>query len=416
MAFLVKKFGGTSVGSIERIQAVALQLKSAHEAGDRLVVVLSAMSGETDKLVGYAREISKSGVVDVRELDVLLATGEQVTIALLVMALKELGVDAVSYTGFQVPIRTDDSHGKARIESIDPERIRGDVDAGRVVVVAGFQGVDDKGDITTLGRGGSDTSAVALAAALEADECQIYTDVDGVYTTDPRVESRARRLDSITFEEMLELASLGSKVLQIRAVEFAGKWRVPLRVLSTFEPGPGTLITLDNEDNDMENALVSGIAINRSEAQVTVTGVVDKPGTAFAILGPIAELNIEVDMIIQNIGADGTTDFTFTVHRDDYKRVIDYLTTHQQDIGAKTVSGDDRITKLSIVGVGMRSHAGIASRMFKALSDAGINLRMIATSEIKISVVIDEKYTELGVRSLHEEFELADEQVVTEFN
>lgn len=406
MAFLVKKYGGTSVGTVERIQHVARSLKEARDAGDDVVVVVSAMSGETNRLVALAREVQPA-VVDVRELDVLLSTGEQVTIALLSMALKELGVDACSYTGAQVKILTDDSHSKARIVSIDTQRIMKDIDAGRVVVVAGFQGVDEKGDITTLGRGGSDTSAVALAAALKCDECQIFTDVDGVYTTDPRVESRARRLDRITFEEMLEMASLGSKVLQIRAVEFAGKYNVPLRVLSSFKPGEGTLITYDDEENSMEQALISGIAFNRDEAQITITGVADKPGTAFAILGPISDLNVEVDMIIQNIGADETTDFTFTVHRDEYKRVIDYLTSKQSELGAKSISGNDRIAKLSIVGVGMRSHAGIASRMFRRLSESGINMRLITTSEIKISVVIDEKYLELGVRALHEEFELA---------
>lgn len=411
MAFLVKKYGGTSVGSVERIQHVAQSIKLAREAGDDIVVVVSAMSGETNRLVALAREIMPA-VVDVRELDVLLATGEQVTIALLAMALKEIGVDACSYTGAQVRILTDDSHSKARIQHIDTVRIMADIKAGRVVVVAGFQGVDDKGDITTLGRGGSDTSAVALAAALKCDECQIFTDVDGVYTTDPRVESRARRLDRITFEEMLEMASLGSKVLQIRAVEFAGKYNVPLRVLSSFTPGEGTLITYDDEENTMEQALVSGIAFNRDEAQITVTGVADKPGTAYSILGPISDLNVEVDMIIQNIGAEDTTDFTFTVHRDEYKRVMDFLNARKEELGARTISGDNRIAKLSIVGVGMRSHAGIASRMFRSLYEAGINLRLITTSEIKISVVIDEKYLELGVRALHEEFELADSNAV----
>lgn len=407
MAFLVKKYGGTSVGSVERIQHVAQSIKQAKESGDDVVVVVSAMSGETNRLVAMAREVMPA-VVDVRELDVLLSTGEQVTIALLSMALKELGVDARSYTGAQVRMLTDSSHSKARILNIDTDRIMGDINEGRVVVVAGFQGVDEAGNITTLGRGGSDTSAVALAAALKCDECQIFTDVDGVYTTDPRVESRARRLERITFEEMLEMASLGSKVLQIRAVEFAGKYNVPLRVLSSFKPGEGTLITYDDEENNMEQALVSGIAFNRDEAQITVTGVADQPGTAYAILGPISELNVEVDMIIQNIGEDDTTDFTFTVHRDEYQRVIDYLTANNEKLGAKSITGDDRMAKLSIVGVGMRSHAGIASRMFKSLADAGINMRLISTSEIKISVVIDEKYLELGVRALHEEFELAE--------
>lgn len=407
MAFLVKKYGGTSVGSVERIQHVAQSIKQAKESGDDVVVVVSAMSGETNRLVAMAREVMPA-VVDVRELDVLLSTGEQVTIALLSMALKEIGVDARSYTGAQVRMLTDSSHSKARILDIDTDKIMGDINEGRVVVVAGFQGVDEQGDITTLGRGGSDTSAVALAAALKCDECQIFTDVDGVYTTDPRVESRARRLDRITFEEMLEMASLGSKVLQIRAVEFAGKYNVPLRVLSSFKPGEGTLITYDDEENTMEQALVSGIAFNRDEAQITVTGVKDQPGTAYAILGPISELNVEVDMIIQNIGEDDTTDFTFTVHRDEYRRVIEYLEANNEKLGAKSITGDDRMAKLSIVGVGMRSHAGIASRMFKSLADAGINMRLISTSEIKISVVIDEKYLELGVRALHEEFELAE--------
>lgn len=407
MAFLVKKYGGTSVGSIDRIQHVARSLKAAHDAGDDIIVVVSAMSGETNRLVAMAREMMPAAV-DTRELDVLLSTGEQVTIALLTMALKSLGCDAKSYTGAQVAIRTDDSHSKARILDIDTAPILHDIEARRIVIVAGFQGVNESGDITTLGRGGSDTSAVALAAALKCDECQIFTDVDGVYTTDPRVEKKARRLSRITFEEMLEMASLGSKVLQIRAVEFAGKYNVPLRVLSSFEPGEGTLITYDDEDDTMERALVSGIAFNRDEAQVTMTGVPDMPGVAYAILGPISELNIEVDMIIQNIGADDTTDFTFTVHRDDYRRVIDYLETRREELGAASVGGDDSIVKLSIVGVGMRSHAGIASRMFRSLSDAGINLRLITTSEIKISVVIHEKYLELGVRALHEEFELAE--------
>jgi len=407
MAFLVKKFGGTSVGSIDRIKRVASSLRAARAAGDDIVVVVSAMSGETNRLVGMAREMMPA-VVDVRELDVLLSTGEQVTMSLLAMALKELGTDAISYTGAQVRILTDNSHSKARILDIDTDRIMSDIRAGRIVIVAGFQGVDEEGDITTLGRGGSDTSAVALAAALQCDECQIYTDVDGVYTTDPRVESRARRLDRITFEEMLEMASLGSKVLQIRAVEFAGKYNVPLRVLSTFEPGDGTLITYDDEENTMEQALVSGIAFNRDEAQITVTGIPDKPGTAYSILGPISELNVEVDMIVQNIGANNLADFTFTVHRDDYHKVTEFLQSRQEELGATSISGNDKIVKLSIVGVGMRSHAGIASRMFRALSESGINLRLITTSEIKISVVVDEKYLELGVRALHEEFELAE--------
>jgi len=410
MGLLVKKFGGTSVGTVERIQHVASLLQQDHEAGQEQVVVVSAMSGETNRLVAMAREMMP-GAVDTRELDVLLSTGEQVTIALLCMALKALGIDARSYTGAQVRILTDNSHSKARIVDIDTERLRDDLDARRVVVVAGFQGVTAAGAITTLGRGGSDTSAVALGAALNCDECQIYTDVDGVYTTDPRVESRARRLERITFEEMLEMASLGSKVLQIRAVEFAGKYNVPVRVLSSFKEGPGTLITLDEGENSMEQAVVSGIAFNRDEAQITVTGVADQPGVAYAILGPIADLNVEVDMIVQNIGGNDTTDFTFTVHRDEYRRVMDFLIARQQEIGASSVEGNDRIVKLSIVGVGMRSHAGIASRMFRALAESNINLRLITTSEIKISVVVDEKYLELGVRALHEEFDLAEPAV-----
>jgi aspartate kinase len=406
MAFLVKKFGGTSVGTVERIQRVAQQLKAAKEAGDDIVVVVSAMSGETNRLVALAKEIQPS-TVDVRELDVLLATGEQVTIALLTMALKALGCDARSYTGGQVKILTDNAHSKARIESIDTENLMKDVRAGSIVVVAGFQGVSADGSITTLGRGGSDTSAVALAAALGADECQIFTDVDGVYTTDPRVESNARRLAKITFEEMLEMASLGSKVLQIRAVEFAGKYNVPLRVLSTFEPGEGTLITYDDEETTMEQALVSGIAFSRNEAQITVVGVADQPGIAYKILGPVSDLNVEVDMIVQNKGTGDRTDFTFTVERNDYTKVIDFLTAKKAELAADSVIGNNKIAKLSIVGVGMRSHAGIASRMFRALAEAGINLQLISTSEIKVSVVIDEKYLELGVRALHEEFELA---------
>lgn len=407
MPFYVKKFGGTSVGSIERIKRIADSLRAARNSGEDIVVVVSAMSGETNRLVALARDVSPA-VVDVRELDVLLSTGEQVTIALLSMALKEVGCDAVSYTGAQVRVLTDSSHSKARITHIDTDPIMADIRAGRVVVVAGFQGVDEDGDITTLGRGGSDTSAVALAAALGCDECQIYTDVDGVYTTDPRVESRARRLDRITFEEMLEMSSLGSKILQIRAVEFAGKYNVPLRVLSSFEPGEGTLITYDDEENTMEQALISGIAFNRDEAQITVTGIPDQPGTAYAVLGPISELNVEVDMIVQNIGANNSADFTFTVHRDDYHKVMKFLQDRQAELGALSISGNDKIVKLSLVGVGMRSHAGIASRMFKTLSEAGINMRLITTSEIKISVAVDEKYLELGVRALHEEFELAE--------
>ena len=405
MALLVKKFGGTSVGTTDRINAVADKLAAAHAAGESQVIVVSAMSGETNRLVTMANEMMPERA-DPRELDVLLSTGEQVTMSLLCMALMERGVAARSYTGAQVQILTDNSYNKARILDIDVSNIESDLAENKVVVVAGFQGVDSEHNITTLGRGGSDTSAVALAAVLKADECQIFTDVDGVYTTDPRIEPRARRMQRITFEEMLEMASLGSKVLQIRAVEFAGKYNVPLRVLSTFEEGEGTLITYDDEDSNMEQALVSGIAFSKDEAQVTVSSVADRPGTAYAILGPISDLNIEVDMIVQNIGEDGSTDFTFTVHRNDFNRVMDFLNANKDEVGARNISGDNKIVKLSIVGVGMRSHAGIASRMFKSLADAGINLRLITTSEIKISVVIDEKYMELGVRALHEEFEL----------
>ena len=404
MAFLVQKFGGTSVGTLERIQGIANKVKASREQGNDLVVVLSAMSGETDRLVGLAKGLSSRPAP--REMDVLLSTGEQVTIALLCIALKELGIEARSYTGQQVRITTDSAHTKARIQSIDQENIRRDLDAGRVVVVAGFQGVDAHGNITTLGRGGSDTTAVALAAALKADECQIFTDVDGVYTTDPRVEPQARRLDRITFEEMLEMASLGSKVLQIRAVEFAGKYSVPLRVLSTFVDGPGTLITL--EDDVVEDPLISGIAFNRDEAQITVRGVPDQPGVASAILGPVGAANIEIDMIVQNVAADGkTTDFTFTVHRNDFDRTMEIAESYVDALGARCVSGDAHIAKVSLVGVGMRSHAGIASTMFAALAKQNINIRMISTSEIKISVVIDDKHLELAVRELHEAFNLA---------
>ncbi|HHQ41576.1 MAG TPA: aspartate kinase [Chromatiales bacterium] len=403
MALIVQKYGGTSVGSIERIEHVAEKVAATRRQGHQVVVVVSAMSGETDRLLGLARAISERP--DPRELDVLLATGEQVTIALLAIALAKRGCPARSYTGAQVHILTDSAHNKARIRDIDAARVRRDLAEGRVVVVAGFQGVDEHGNITTLGRGGSDTTAVALAAALGADECQIFTDVDGVYTTDPRVVPEARRLDRITFEEMLEMASLGSKVLQIRAVEFAGKYNVPLRVLSTFEEGPGTLITY--EEPEMEQPLISGVAFNRDEAKLTVVGVPDQPGVAWRILGPIAEANIEVDMIVQNVGEDGTTDFTFTVHRNDYPQALEILRRTAEELGAREVTGDDRIVKISLVGVGMRSHAGIASRMFEALAKEGINIRMISTSEIKISVVVDEKYLELGVRALHEAFDLA---------
>ncbi len=402
MALYVYKFGGTSVGSVERIKTVAEKVKKAHDSGDQIVVVLSAMSGETNRLVALAKEMQTQPTD--REMDVLLSTGEQVTISLLCMALHNLGCDASSYTGGQVKILTDSSHTKARIREIEDAKIHADLKAGKVVVVAGFQGVDEYGNITTLGRGGSDTTAVALAAALKADECHIYTDVDGVYTTDPRVEPKARRLDHITFEEMLEMASLGSKVLQIRSVEFAGKYNVALRVLSSFKEGNGTLITY--EESQMESALISGIAFNRDEAKLTITGVPDLPGVAFKILGPIADANIEVDMIVQNIADDATTDFTFTVHRNDYQRAKTILDQTCVELGARKVTGDNNIVKVSIVGVGMRSHAGIASTMFKTLAAEGINIRMISTSEIKISVVVDEKYLELAVRALHSAFEL----------
>ena len=405
MGLIVQKYGGTSVGSAERIENVAEKVIAWRRRGHDVIVVVSAMSGETNRLIGLARSIDEN--MDPRELDVLLSTGEQVTIALLSMALKKRGFDARSYTGAQVHILTDSAHNKARIMDIDDRRVRNDLGQGRVVVVAGFQGVDEHGNITTLGRGGSDTTAVALAAALKAEECQIYTDVDGVYTTDPRVVPNARRLDRITFEEMLEMASLGSKVLQIRSVEFAGKYNVPLRVLSSFEEGEGTLITY--EEDGMEQALISGIAFNRDEAKVTILGVPDQPGVAHKILGPVAEQNIEVDMIVQNVGADGTTDFTFTVHRNDYGNALAILEHTAGELGAREVNGDDKIVKISLVGVGMRSHAGIASKMFATLAREGINIRMISTSEIKVSVVVDEKYLELGVRSLHEAFELDQE-------
>ena len=403
MALIVQKYGGTSVGSPERIQAVADKVIRYRNQGHQVVVVVSAMSGETDRLLGLASSVSDRPIP--RELDVLLATGEQVTIALLTMALQARDCPARSYTGHQVHILTDDAHNKARIKEIDGQRVMADLTAGRVVVVAGFQGVDDNGNITTLGRGGSDTTAVALAAALKAEECQIFTDVDGVYTTDPRVVPSARRLERITFEEMLEMASLGSKVLQIRAVEFAGKYNVPLRVLSSFEEGDGTLISY--EDEGMEQALISGIAFNRDEAKLTALGVPDQPGVAHLLLGPIADANIEVDMIVQNVAPGGdTTDFTFTVHRNDYQRALEILQKVAGDMGAREVVGDTKIVKISLVGVGMRSHAGIASTMFKALAAEGINIRMISTSEIKVSVVVDEKYLELGVRALHDAFHL----------
>jgi len=402
MALLVQKYGGTSVGSPERIEHVADKVQAARKRGNDVVVVVSAMSGETDRLVGLAHKLTEHP--DPRELDVLLSTGEQVTIALLAIALQKRGCPARSYTGAQVRILTDSAHNKARIREIDEAAVRKDLAAGRVVVVAGFQGVDENGNITTLGRGGSDTTGVALAAALKADECQIYTDVDGVYTTDPRVVPNARRLERITFEEMLEMASLGSKVLQIRSVEFAGKYNVPLRVLSSFQEGEGTLITF--EEPQMEQPVVSGIAFNRDEAKLTVIGVPDQPGIAYSILGPIADANIEVDMIVQNVAEDATTDFTFTVHRRDYAQAMEILKSSVKVMGAREVMGDNKIVKISLVGVGMRSHAGIASKMFQSLSKEGINIRMISTSEIKISVVVDEKYLELGVRALHEAFHL----------
>lgn len=409
MALIVQKYGGTSVGTVERIQAVAAKVKGFRDRGDDVVVVVSAMSGETNRLIGLAKEIQAQP--NSREMDVLVSTGEQVTIALLCMALEELGTPARSYTGSQVKILTDDAHTKARIQEIDDANIRADLQAGRVVVVAGFQGVDEQGNITTLGRGGSDTTGVALAAALKADECQIYTDVDGVYTTDPRVVSSAQRMAQITFEEMLEMASLGSKVLQIRAVEFAGKYKVPLRVLHSFQDGPGTLITIEDE-SAVEKPVISGIAFNRDEAKLTVLGVPDLPGVASRILGPISDANIEIDMIVQNVAEDNTTDFTFTVHRNDFDKALQILQAVSGELGAREVIGDSKIAKVSIVGVGMRSHAGVATKMFTALADEAINIQMISTSEIKISVIIDEKYLELAVRSLHSIFELdADEQV-----
>jgi len=402
MALIVQKYGGTSVGSIEKIGNVADKVCALVHKGDQVVVAVSAMSGETNRLIALADEMSEQP--HPREMDVLVSTGEQVTIALLAMALHDRGCEAKSYTGNQIRMLTDSAHGKARIRDIQCDAIRKDLNQGKVVVVAGFQGVDEHGNITTLGRGGSDTTAVAMAAALKADECQIYTDVDGVYTTDPRVEPNARKLEKITFEEMLEMASLGSKVLQIRAVEFAGKYNVPLRVLSSFEEGEGTLISL--EDENVEQATIAGIAFNRDEAQLTIAGVPDKPGIASLILGPVTNANIEIDMIVQNIGADGCTDFTFTVHRNDYAKALDLLQRTSAELGAKQVIGDDKIVKASLVGVGMRSHAGIANTMFQTLAREGINIRMISTSEIKISVVIDEKYLELAVRSLHEAFGL----------
>ena len=403
MSLLVQKFGGTSVGSVERIEAVADKLVKFHQQGHQLVVVVSAMSGETNRLIALAKAITDHP--DQRELDVLVSTGEQVTIGLLAMALKKRGVDARSYTGSQVRILTDSSFNKARIEHIDDQNIRADLAAGRIVVVAGFQGVDENGNITALGRGGSDTTGVALAAALKADECQIYTDVDGVYTTDPRVVPEARRLNRITFEEMLEMASLGSKVLQIRSVEFAGKYNVPLRVLHSFHEGPGTLITLEDE-SAMEQPIISGIAFTRDEAKLTMRGVPDKPGIASRILGPVSEANIEVDVIVQNVAADNTTDFTFTVAKGEMAKTAAILEKLAKELGAREVVQDDKIAKVSIVGVGMRSHAGVAAKMFQTLAAHNINIQMITTSEIKISVVIEDKFMELAVRGLHEAFEL----------
>lgn len=403
MALIVQKYGGTSVGSVERIQAVADRVIRGCDAGDQMVVVLSAMSGETNRLLALAAGVSDRPTP--REVDVLLSTGEQVTIALLSMCLEARGYPARSYTGSQVRILTDSVYNKARIMDIDSVNVRADLDAGRVVVVAGFQGIDEHGNVTTLGRGGSDTTAVAMAAALKADECQIYTDVDGVYTTDPRVVPDARRLDRITYEEMLEMASLGSKVLQIRSVEFASKYNVPLRVLSSFDDGgQGTLIT--SEETSMEQPIISGIAFNRDEAKLTILGVPDHPGVASKILGPIADANIEVDMIVQNVAADDTTDFTFTVNRSEFKRGKEVLEVVAKELAAREVKGDDKIIKISLVGVGMRSHAGIASKMFSTLAAENINIQMISTSEIKISVVVNEKYLELGVRALHQAFDL----------
>ncbi|MDR3353242.1 MAG: aspartate kinase [Zoogloeaceae bacterium] len=404
MALIVQKYGGTSMGSPERIRNVARRVARFRAEGHQVVVVVSAMSGETNRLIALAREIQAEP--DPRELDVVISTGEQVTIGLLAMALKELGVQAKSRTGAQARILTDDAFNKARILSIDEARIRADLERGNVVVVAGFQGMDEAGNITTLGRGGSDTTGVALAAALKADECQIYTDVDGVYTTDPRIVPEARKLDTITFEEMLEMASLGSKVLQIRSVEFAGKYKVKLRVLSSFEEeGEGTLITVE-EGKNMEQPIISGIAFNRDEAKLTVLGVPDLPGIAYQLLGPVAEANIDVDMIIQNVGRDGATDFSFTVNRSEFEKTKAVLEGVRRHIGAREILGDNKVCKVSAVGVGMRSHPGVASQMFRALAEEGINIQMISTSEIKISVVLDEKYLELAVRVLHRAFGL----------
>ena len=416
MALIVHKYGGTSMGSTDRIKNVAARVAKWHDAGHQIVVVPSAMSGETNRLIGLARDIMPQP--DPRELDMICATGEQVSVGLLAMALLAIGKDAVSYAGWQVAIKTDSSFTKARIQSIDDKKVRADLDAGKVVIITGFQGVDEDGNISTLGRGGSDTSAVAIAAALKADECLIFTDVDGVYTTDPRVVSEARRLKTVTFEEMLEMASLGSKVLQSRSVEFAGNYRVPTRVLSSLtdpllplqeEANSGTLISFE-EDTNMEQAVISGIAFNRDEAKITILGVPDKPGVAFHILGPVADANIEVDMIIQNQSVDGKTDFTFTVSRGEYQKAMGVLEAVKADIGAASVLGDAKVSKVSVVGVGMRSHVGVASQMFRTLSEEGINILMISTSEIKISVLIDEKYMELAVRALHKAFDLEKEQ------
>ena len=403
MALIVQKYGGTSVGSVERIGAVADRILKCHQDGHQLIVVVSAMSGETNRLIGLARALTSQP--SPRELDVLVSTGEQVSMALLTMALHSRGIDALSLKGSQVAITTDSVHSKARIQSIDDRRLRAELDQGKVVVVAGFQGVDQNGEITTLGRGGSDTSAVALAAAVNAQECQIYTDVDGVYTTDPRVVDGAQRLDRITFEEMLEMASMGSKVLQLRSVEFAGKYQVPLRVLSSFKEGPGTLIKMD-EDDVMEAPTIAGIAFNRDEAKLTVIGVPDTPGIAYQILGPVGEANIEVDVILQNVGDEGKTDFTFTVSRNDLEKAEAILESRISELGALQWRSDSKIAKVSVVGVGMRSHAGVAANMFKALADVGVNIQMISTSEIKISVIIEEKFLELAVRTLHSAFGL----------
>jgi aspartate kinase len=413
MALIVHKYGGTSMGSIERIKNVAKRVAKWHDAGHQIVVVPSAMSGETNRLIGLAKEIMEQP--DPRELDMLASTGEQVSVALLSMALHAIGKDAVSYAGWQVPIVTDSAFTKARIQSIDDAKVRRDLEQGKVVIITGFQGVDSDGNISTLGRGGSDTSAVAVAAALKAQECLIYTDVDGVYTTDPRVVTEARRLKTVTFEEMLEMASLGSKVLQIRSVEFAGNYRMPTRVLSSLtdplmpleeEANSGTLITFE-EDTDMEQASITGIAFNRDEAKITVSAVPDKPGIAYQILGPIADANIDVDMIIQNQSVDGKTDFTFTVPRGEYNKAMGVLNDNvRAHVGSGEISGDAKVSKVSVVGVGMRSHVGIASKMFRTLSEEGINIQLISTSEIKISVLIDEKYMELAVRALHKAFDL----------